>query len=193
MEARGPQKDMDIFLEVPRARIGILGLDLFGRGTDLGTFKGFPLADLGAWGGGRQGRSQRGPGPPAEDPCGGGAGAAHRRAPGFMPGFMPCVRTPVSRLVSWVAFEPGFHARFQGRFHGRFQPRFQGGFHGSRHCLVACAAFVPFAALAGLRMFGIAVLRLPASRMVSFYRSAKCLFACLLVAIGLLQQSAVAG
>ena len=42
-------------------------------------------------------------------------------------------------------------------------------------------------------MFGIAVLRLPASRMVSFYRSAKCLFACLLVAIGLLQQSAVAG
>ena len=32
MEARGPQKDMDIFLEVPRARIGILGLDFFGQG-----------------------------------------------------------------------------------------------------------------------------------------------------------------
>ena len=32
MEARGPQKDMDIFLEVPRARIGILGLDFGARG-----------------------------------------------------------------------------------------------------------------------------------------------------------------
>ena len=105
MEARGPQKDMDIFLEVPRARIGILGLDFLGQGADLGTFKGFPLADLGAWGGGRQGRSQRGPGPPAEDPCGGGAGAAHRRAPGFMPGFMPC-----------------FNRWFQARFHGWSRP-----------------------------------------------------------------------
>ena len=84
---------------------------------------------------------------------------------------------------------PGFKAGFMVGFN----PGFKAGFHGSRHCLVACAAFVPFAALAGLRMFGIAVLRLPASRMVSFYRSAKCLFACLLVAIVLLQQSAVAG
>ena len=118
MEARGPQKDMDIFLEVPRARIGILGLDFLGQGADLGTFKGFPLADLGAWGGGRQGRSQRGPGPPAEDPCGGGAGAAHRRAPGFMPGFMPC-----------------FNRWFQARFHGWSRPL---GFQVLVSCPVSC-------------------------------------------------------
>ena len=133
---------------------------------------------------------------------------------GFIPGFKvvscplaaPAVSCPVSCLVSCPVSCPLFGPRFQGwfhrsllspgfqgRFHGRFQPRFQGGFHGWRHCLVACAAFVSFAALAGLRMFGIAVLRLPSSRVVSFYRSAKCLFACLLVAMGLLQQSAVAG
>ena len=84
---------------------------------------------------------------------------------------------------------PGFKAGFMVGFN----PGFKAGFHGSLHCLVACAAFVPFAALAGLRMFGIAVLRLPASRIVFFYSRAKCLFACLLVAIVLLQQSAVAG
>ena len=118
MEARGPQKDMDIFLEVPRFRIGILGLDFSVQESDSGTLEGFPLADLGAWKGGRQGRSQRGPGPPAEDPCGGGAGAAHRRAPGFMPGFMPC-----------------FNRWFQARFHGWSRPL---GFQVLVSCPVSC-------------------------------------------------------
>ena len=123
MEARGPQKDMDIFLEVPRFRIGILGLDFSVQESDSGTLEGFPLADLGAWKGGRQGRSQRGPGPPAEDPCDGGA-------PGPLTDGPP-VSCPVSCPVSTGGFKPGFMGGlgrlvFRSWFHGRFHARFHG-------------------------------------------------------------------
>ena len=123
MEARGHQKDMDIFLEVPRARIGILGLDFLGHGGDLGTFKGFPLADLGAWGGGRQGRSQRGPGPPAEDPCGGGGRGRPQTGPRFHARFHALFQQVVSSPVSWVVSAawfsgPGFMAGFMPGFMG---------------------------------------------------------------------------
>ena len=122
METRGPPKNMDIFLEVPRARIGILGLDFLGQGADLGTSKGFPVADLGAWGaGGRdarrgaQGLPQRtlavgGPGPPTDGPPVSCPVSCPVSPGGFKPGFMG----GLGRLV----FRSWFHGRFHARFHG---------------------------------------------------------------------------
>ena len=119
MEARGPHKDMDIFLEVPRARIGILGLDFFGPGGRFRYFQGFSTGRPRGLGGRAAGtlaegpRASRrgplrwgGPGPPTDGPpvsCPVSTG-------GFKPGFMG----GLGRLV----FRSWFHARFHARFHG---------------------------------------------------------------------------
>ena len=122
MEARGPQKDMDIFLEVPRARIGILGLDFLGQGADLSTFKvfGWPTSGPGGAGGrdarrGAQGLPQRtlavgGPGPPTDGPPVSCPVSCPVSTGGFKPGFMG----GLGRLV----FRSWFHGRFHARFHG---------------------------------------------------------------------------
>ena len=67
------------------------------------------------------------------------------------------------------------------------------GHQSSVDCLVACAAFLPFVALAGLCMFGLAVLRVPACLMLSPCSHTESHFAYLIVAIGPLEHSAVAG